>query len=64
MIHIKVLSKYKNAWWNKFINNYYLVKDKDTSFEIIYFSDEFGNYCGDKHQESNILKECCQVLQK
>jgi hypothetical protein len=59
---IQVTKKYKGAWWNKFINSYFLVKDKDTSYEVVFFSNKWGNNCGDRCQESNIPKDYCNII--
>ena len=54
----------KGRWWNKFIDNYFLAKDKDTSWEIVYLSNIYGNVCGTNQMESNVPKEYCRKCVK
>ena len=62
---IKITTKgIKGMWWNKYVDNYFLVKDKDTYWEVVYLSNIYGNVCGIEQMESNIPKEYCRVCVK
>lgn len=54
----------KGSWWNKFVDNYFMVSSHANSFIIECLSNEDRDECGDTWKGLTLPVSCCEVMDK